>query len=454
MSLKKSLLLTLIGCIPLSGIFAGNPENVDSKILPYPIHQKKLDNGLNVVTVPYDSPGLASFYIVVRVGSRDEVEPGKSGFAHFFEHMMFRGTELYPKERYQEVLKSTGASANANTSLDRTVYHMTGNAAKLETMFEIESDRFRRLKYSVQDFKTEAGAVKGEYTKNFASPYMKLYEATNNTAFDNHTYKHTTMGFFDDVVDMPNQYDYSIEFFNRFYKPEYCTVIVVGDVKHEQVEQLSLKYFGGWEPGDFKSSIPVEPEQKETRYAHVQQPSFPPYMDVNFKAPAFTNDNNDFHALDVLSEVLFSEKSPLYKKLVLEEQKVRSLSGGGYPTRDPYLWSASASVVKSEDVKYVKDEIINTIENAKTNPVSESDLNQTLERMKYSFSMGMDSPDAIANSLSLFVWLTGDPESLNKAYAIYDKITPADLLRVAKKYLVADKMTIATISPDEDPGVK
>ena len=89
------------------------PTPPEKKIFPYPILQTKLDNGLNVVTVPYQSPGIAAFYIVVRTGSRNEVEPGHTGFAHFFEHMMFRGTDLYPKDKYGAVLKSTGASANA-----------------------------------------------------------------------------------------------------------------------------------------------------------------------------------------------------------------------------------------------------------------------------------------------------------------------------------------------------
>ena len=120
--------------------------NADSdKIFPYPIYQHILANGLNIVTVPFDSPGLAAFYIVVRVGSRNEIEPGVTGFAHFFEHMMFRGTDNYSREEYNEVLKMTGASANANTSLDRTIYHMTGSVDYLEKMFEIESDRFMNL---------------------------------------------------------------------------------------------------------------------------------------------------------------------------------------------------------------------------------------------------------------------------------------------------------------------
>ncbi len=151
-----------------SGITAfADPANAQpEKILPYPIYQHQLDNGLNVVTVPFDSPGLAAFYIVTRVGARNEVEPGVTGFAHFFEHMMFRGTDNYSKEEYSAALKSTGAAANANTTQDRTQYHMTGNADKLEVMFELESDRFMNLNYSEHEFQTEAGAVKGEYTKN------------------------------------------------------------------------------------------------------------------------------------------------------------------------------------------------------------------------------------------------------------------------------------------------
>jgi zinc protease len=440
---KKILFSLLIACFAIPAF--------SNDILPYPIHQKELPNGLKVVTIPFDSPGLASFYIVVRVGSRDEIEQGKTGFAHFFEHMMFRGTEKYSKEQYSEKLKSTGASANANTSLDRTVYHMTGNASSLETMFELEADRFQNLKYSVQDFKTEAGAVKGEYTKNNSSPYSRLYEATNYTAFDKHTYKHTTMGFFNDIVDMPNQYDFSLEFFKRYYRPEYCTIVVVGDVDPEYVNKLSEVYFGKWERGNYVTAIPSEPEQKETRSVNVKVEQFPPYIDLKFKSPAFSTENNDFHALTLLGQLLFSEKSELYKKLVINEQKARNLSGGIYPSRDPYLFSLSASIAGKEDMAYVYKEMMNAIELFKTKPIDENSLKQAKERIRYSFALSMDSPDAIANAIASFVWVTGNAENINKSYQQYDTVTPADIQRVAKKYLVKSGMTIATISPDEKP---
>jgi zinc protease len=425
-----------------------------AKILPYPIHQQQLDNGLNVVTIEFDSPDLAAFYIVVRVGARNEVEDGVTGFAHFFEHMMFRGTDKYPKEKYSAVLKSTGAAANANTSQDRTVYHITGNAQKLETMFELEADRFMKLNYSEHDFKTEAGAVKGEYTKNFANPYQQIYEKYKDAAFDKHTYKHTTMGFFDDIVDMPNQYQYSLEFFDRYYRPEYTTIVVVGDVKADEVNNLAKKYFGEWERGSYISEVPVEPVQNGTRYAHLQNGSIPPYFALNYKSPAFSDEKIDMPALDVLSSILFSNTSELYKKLVLTERKARFIGGGAFDSRDSNLFTIQASLVEKSDMSYVKDEIIKALEMVKKNGVDEELLTKTKSYLKYSFAMGIDNPDDLANSLSHYIQLTGDPESLNRLYALYDKVSNDDIKMVANKYFVESGLTIATISEDEEGGLK
>lgn len=432
---------------------ATKPDTTD-KILPYPIHQHKLDNGLNVVTVPFDSPGTAAFYTVFRVGSRDEVEDGVTGFAHFFEHMMFRGTDKYPPDEYQAVLKATGASANANTSLDRTVYHMTGNKDKLDLMFEIEADRFMNLNYSEHGFKTEAGAVKGEYTKNYASPYQQIYEKIRDTAFDKHTYKHTTMGFFNDIVDMPNQFDYSKQFFNRFYRPEYATIIVVGDVEPATVNSLAEKYFSEWKRGDYVSNIEPEPPQQGTRYVHLQDGSIPPYFSLNYKGPAFNDSEIDMPALDVLSQILFSPTSPLYKKLIIEEQKVRNMGGGAGDSRDPNLFTIEASLVDKSDMQYVKNEVVKAIEEIKTKGVDPKRLADVQSNLKYSFAMSIDNPDSIAQSLAHYTMLTGDPESINRLYAQYDKVTVADVTNVAKKYFVDSSLTIATISDDPEGGLK
>ena len=415
-------------------------------ILPYPIYQHKLSNGLNVVTVPFDSPGLASFYIVTRVGARNEVEPGVTGFAHFFEHMMFRGTDQYPKEAYSAALKSIGAAANANTTQDRTLYHMTGNAEKLEYMFELESDRFMNLNYSEHDFKTEAGAVKGEYTKNFASPYQQIYEKQQETAYSTHTYSHTTMGYFNDIVDMPNQFAYSKMFFERYYRPEYNTILVVGDAKPAQVNALAQKYFGNWERGSYVSTVPVEPEQHETRYVHLQNASIPAYFSMSYKAAAFDDTKIDMPALDILASMVFSNTSDLYKKLVIEEQKVRFIGGGASDSVDPGLFTIQVSMVNKDDMAYVKGEIEKAIAKVQTQGVDPALLDRTKSHLKYSFAMSIDTPSAIANSLSHYIQLTGDPESINRLYAMYDRVSAADVQKVAQHYFKPEHLTIATIS--------
>ena len=165
------------------------------------------------------------------------------------------------------MLKSLGADSNAYTKDDLTCYHMTIPATALATAVEIEADRFQNLKYDEPSFQKEARAVLGEYNKSASSPFLKLSETMQNTAYTTHTYKHTTIGFLADIKDMPNQYAYSKVFFDRWYRPENCTIIVAGDVNHEALVALVKQYYGGWKPGHGRVEIPSEPPQTEPRSA-------------------------------------------------------------------------------------------------------------------------------------------------------------------------------------------
>jgi zinc protease len=321
-------------------------------------------------------------------------------------------------------------------------------------MFELESDRFMNLNYSEHEFKTEAGAVKGEYTKNFASPYSQINEKRSETAFTTHTYSHTTMGYFKDIVDMPNQYEYSKKFFDRYYRPEYNTILVVGDVTPEQVNALSEKYFGKWQRGSYQSVVPVEPEQTETRYVHLQNGSIPAYFSMSYKGPAFSDSEIDMPALDVLASMVFSDTSELNKKLVIEEQKIRFIAGGAFDSRDPGLFTIQVSMVEKDDMAYVMAEIEKAIAKVKTEGVDAALLERTKSNLKYGYAMGIDTPDSIAGSLSHYIQLTGDPESLNRLYSLYDKVTVEDIKAVANKYFNPDHLTIATISEDELGALK
>ena len=222
----------------------------------------------------------------------------------------------------------------------------------------------------------------------------------------------------------------------------------------EKVNALAEKYFSVWKKGDFVSKINTEPVQTETRYTHIQVPDFPPVVALNFKAPAYSDNDMEMAAVDVMNAILLSEKSALYNKLVVNEQKLRSLDGGANSTRDPYLIEVQASVVEQKDMQYAKDEIMKAIEKMKTTPVDKKQLEDAKTRLRYSFAMGIDSPSKIAEAVSSYTWITGDPESLNRSYANYANVTADDIMRVAKKYYVAGQMTVGTISADASSPIK
>src|ERR1043165_5307446 len=204
---------TLAAVLLALGLLMPLTASGQNKIFPYKYSSDDLPNGLRVITIPTDYPNIVALYIIVNTGSRNEIEPGKSGFAHLFEHLMFRGTEKFSAAAYNEALKNAGADSNAYTSDDRTVYHTVFSKEDLGQMMMLEADRFQNLRVPVDLFKTETRAVLGEYNKNASNPINKILEVLRDTAFTSHTYKHTTMGFIADVENMPNLYDYSIDFF-------------------------------------------------------------------------------------------------------------------------------------------------------------------------------------------------------------------------------------------------
>ncbi|QTD51046.1 M16 family metallopeptidase [Sulfidibacter corallicola] len=423
-----------------------------NRVFPYNYHVKDLENGLRIVVVPTGIPNLVSLQIPVQTGSRNEVEPGKSGFAHFFEHMMFRGTEKYPNEEYSAILKNIGADQNAYTTDDYTNYHLTFSKEDLEIVLELEADRFQNLKYSLADFQTEARAVLGEYNKNYANPILKLIESQRNLAFQKHTYKHTTMGFIQDIEDMPNQYDYSLEFFKRFYRPEKTVVMLTGDVEPKQAFALVEKYWGDWERGSYTSDIPKEPEPRGPLYEKVDwdSPTLP-WVTVAFHGPAVSETELDMAAMDIVSAIAFSSSSDIYQKLVIQEQKVTRVMGF-FPNRiDPYLLTTAAQLKNPKDAWYVRDEIQKTFARMRTELVDEKRLEEIKSNLKYDFVMGLTSSERIAAAMVGYLAFNRDPETLNRMYRLYDQVTPQLLQKMANKYFVDQRMVVVNLSHGDLP---
>lgn len=425
-------------------------EDSSKKIFPYKINKMTLDNGLTLVTIPFDSPGLVAYYTVVRTGSRNEVEPGHSGFAHFFEHMMFRGTERFSTEKYHEVLKSMGADSNAFTTDDWTCYHAVFSSSELEKMMELEADRFMNLKYSEEAFKTEAGAVLGEYNKNYSNPIAAMYERLRDEAFTTHTYKHTTMGFLKDIKDMPNQYDYSLKFFSRYYRPENCIVLVVGDFEQAKLEGWVKKYYGDWKRGNSRVEIPQEPPQTQEKIARMawKNRTLPAVM-IGYHVPAFGDTKIDSPALDIFSQMIFSQSSPLFQKLVLQKQLVEFVAGSAQDHRDPGLFIINARIKNPKDIDAVMEEIYAAVEEAKTKPVDAARLSEIKSAMRYGFAMQLNNADRVANTIGHFLELTGDPESINRMYALYEKVSPEDLMEVARKYFTKENRTVVILTEEK-----
>jgi zinc protease len=417
---------------------------------PFPVHEKTLPNGLRVFVVSYDSPGLVAYYSIVRTGSRNEVEAGKSGFAHFFEHMMFHGTERYPQDKYNGEIKAMGADSNAFTSDDLTVYHILAGKAALPKIVEIEADRFQHLTYKEPEFQKEARAVLGEYNKNASNPLEKMTEVLYDNAFQAHTYKHTTMGFVKDIENMPNEMAYSRTFFDRYYRPENVVLLVVGDADPEATFALVEKAYGGWKKGGARPVVPVEPAQTKEKRLELKWPGATlPMLLSGYHVPAFSTTNVDMPALDVLAELLFAERAPLYKRLVIKEQKVESLSGSNDPHVDPNLFTVLARIKKPADLAYVEKAIHEEMARIAKEGVDEKTLADVLSHVKYAFAGQLSTADKTAYTASSFLALTGNLESINAYFALFDKVTSADVKRVAATVFTNTNRTVVTMKAEK-----
>jgi len=436
------LILLLALALPASEL-----KTPDFKAFPFPTEVHALPNGLRVVLVPYDSPGLVAYYTLMRVGSRNEVEKGRSGYAHFFEHMMFRGTKAHSSEEYNATVTRLGLNTNAFTSEDETVYHLYGPAKALPTVIEYEADRFQNLDYDEPAFRTEAGAILGEYIKSASNPETKLEEKLLETAFTTHPYAHTVIGYLKDIENMPAGYDYSREFFRRFYTPDNATIFVVGDFDKADTLARIEKAYGGWKGTVDASPVPAEPKQTKSKRASVEWPNPTlPRLWIAWHAPSA----NDLHAAAVqnlLNAYLFGPVSPLYQQLVLGKQLVDSMAATYNEHRDPNLFGVLLRVKDAKNLKVVEQAVLKDVSALVTGKVDAKRMEATRSNLKYSTIMSLDNADAVAVTEALNTAPTGDVQFLNLEFDEVSKVKPPDLAAFAKKYLQdANRTTIQLVT--------
>ena len=430
---------------PTSSTTSESPPQAN--VFPFPIAHRQLQNGLKVVAIVYDSPGLVAYQTVAHVGSRNEIEPGKSGFAHFFEHMMFRGTERYPQQAYNAALKRMGADSNAWTWWDQTVYHILAAREALPKIVELEADRFQNLHYTEAAFQKEARAVLGEYNKNASDPSLKISEALHDAAFTKHPYKHTTMGFLADIEAMPQQFQHARDFFSRYYRPDNVSIVVVGDIDPPHVLDLIEQHYGAWQGRAQPKSIPAEPALSASKRIHIPWPAATlPRLTMGFRVPAFSPSDIDHAALETLANVAFSQKSRLYRRLVLQEQKVESLSGNNPTTIDPSLFVIEAQVKNPADLDYVQGVIRDELQRLAQEGVDAKTLADVLSHLRYDFAGELSTAQKISDVAAWYLSLAANLDAIDGFFTTLARVRNDDVKRVVRRYFIDSPGVVVTLA--------
>ena len=435
-----------------------------AKVFPYPIHKKTLANGLDVIVIETpEFKDVLSFNTIVHAGARNEIEPGKTGLAHLFEHILFRHRWEGKENGYEEAVSRMGAHNNAFTNYDVTYYHpltftsnLTGRG-NLPGVLQLESARFKSLDFTEKIFRTEAGAVLGEYRRNASFPSLRMSERQLALMFPHHPYGHTTMGYYEDVQDMPNEYKAAVDFYDTYYRPNNCVLLIAGDVKADEIFPLVEKYYSDWKRKDVPPITPTgEPPKKEQREFVPWDADVAPIVWVSYGAPAFKTGSIDTAVMQLLNELLASQSAPLYKKLRYEKQLTSTFNVNASESFDPRVVTAGAQLYKNKHAERgqaYSDEVINDIiagmDELKTFS-KQKNAKQLLDTLKskyrYDFLAAMSSPADIAQNFAWYYRFERDPEVFEHLLQSVDKLTPKDIDAFARKYFVPENRVVLTLA--------
>jgi len=461
---RTAPLTTIVVTLCCASLAVAQGEPPQHPVFPEAPTVDRLDNGFTLVTVPWSSPGIASYFTLVRVGSRDEVEPGRSGFAHLFEHMMFRGSENFPGEAYELAMQAFGADTNAYTTSDYTMYVVTAPSSALPRLVELESDRFLRLQYDEEAFRTETGAVLGEYNTSSAGPGMVMWERLKELAFSSHTYGHTTMGYLRDICAMPEMFAYSQQFFQRYYTPDNTTLIVVGDFDHDSLLEMVTERYGAWEGSRFDNAIPEEAEPNGERRDHlVWSGATSPRASIAFRSPGFLGDGSDegrsgairqAAALEVIRALAFHESSPLFQRLVVDEQTLLRLSSWENSfSIDPHLFNVSLTFRPTDDFDPATsfepaiDAVQQTLADIAAGGVSQERIAAVQSHIRYGLVADLQTPGNVANTVGRMIAVGGGAESLVEYLDALASLTADEVAEVAGRFLTIDRRSVVTLAP-------
>ncbi len=412
------------------------------------IQRQTLADGLNVLLLEDHSAPIINLQVWYHVGSKDE-KPGRTGFAHLFEHLMFKGSAHVGPDEHSRIVEAAGGFDNAYTNDDVTVYWQTFPSNYLERVIWLEADRMGSLNVDDANFKSEREVVKEERRVGVEnSPYGRVGEDLADAAFTIHPYKHTTIG---SMVDLNKATVEDVrEFHATFYRPDNATMVIAGDFTPAQAIPWVEKYFAGIP----KPAAPIprvtvqEPPQKAERRLTKWYGSQSPLQAIvaGYHMPAqFTPDS---YPLILASNILSGgESSRLFRKLVYEDQIAVQTLGAGNFTEQPNLFYAFAILNPGKSISAGERDLESVLDRMKVQPVEASELEKAKNQQIAAYILGRDTVQEKADAIGRAAVIGGDPNLANVSLDGFLRVTAADIQRVARQYFDKSQCTVLLIEP-------
>ncbi len=417
--------------------------------LPRVIFRKVLlSNGLGALLVEDHEAPVVNVQVWYHVGSKNEA-PGQTGYAHLFEHLMFEGTKNLGPEEFSDYIVRSGGIDNAYTNEDTTVFWETLPSSELPVALWLEADRMRNLEITESALSNEREVVKEERRQRFDNqPYGKVVEALYQHAFDVHPYRHMPIGSMEDLghatlADLQAFYD-------LYYAPNNASLVVVGDFDAREADELIRKYFSVLPNGSAMSSArtkpPAEPRQTTKRVAKLFQDVALPAFVEGYHMPA--DGTPDAYPLRLATKLLSEgESSRLYRRLVYENQIALEVQSTGNFSEDPNLFFVLALINPGHTLPEAEDQVDREIERLKTDLVPPEELFKAKNQTLRDFVLSRQTSQSCAEELGYAAVILKDPELINSEVERFMAVTPEDIRRAARQYLVPGNLTLIEVYP-------
>lgn len=437
----SSFILTAV-CLGLGNKVKPDINQASGKLFDY--RQITLDNGLDVITLEDFSCPIVSVQVWYEVGSKDE-KPDRQGYAHMFEHMMFKGTELVSEKDHFDLIRKVGGSCNAYTSFDRTVYYEKLPADQVELAMWLEAERMSFLTINQESFDTERNVVEEELRMGQNRPYGTLFKKMTANLFEEHPYRWIPIGELShlratSVVDLR-------AFWKKYYLPNNATLVVVGAIEHEKAQKLAEQYFGWITPGPTPARVSVKEPTPTTAKKVVIDDENAPAGQVTIAWRTVQAGDKDEVVLDYLSEILGSgNSSRMYRALVADTQIAVDAGTGTYNLQQDGLFMAEATLPPTGDnYDDVMTALKQQIETVKKDGVTDAELekarNQLLDSL-VTTNLTIESKAAMLGNAAVTI---GDVSRANTMIDEIRAVTKDDIQRVANQYLNFDQAVEFTI---------